>query len=396
MSETGRPHEEKQISAMLGELFGSQASLEPLTSSDRMGRRVRGLNLAEPLSEGQAELVVGLVDRYSIVSFPDQDTFGVDVVDLERLASHFGAVIPHPKNFSNYRNRDQTPVLAPVNERTSTLVDMAFPGEIKSARGADSAAVYVVTNLVGSGHDKEPEIVGGQHWHTDIEFEPIPLSTSMFLVDRAPTKRESGNGTWVTNPPREPGFYFPGAPPQLAEAREALPLNGETAYADTAAAYDSFNADEREMLDGILIRRRVRPEDDGWLIPLVHTNPRTGRKSLHSPVWASRGKNIAPAEVDGMSEEDSRDFLDRLEERCLRPEFRYDHAHRAGDITIWNNFSTLHTAPPSKRAVNDPEDARLMYRISCKGEPSYRLPRQDSDEWINENIKPPFRSAVAG
>jgi len=42
--------------------------------------------------------------------------------------------------------------------------------------------------------------------------------------------------------------------------------------------------------------------------------------------------------------------------------------------------------------VNTPEDARLMYRISCKGEPSYGLPRQDTEEWINNNILPPYRS----
>ena len=237
-------------------------------------------------------------------------------------------------------------------------------------------------------------IAGGQHWHTDIEFEPVPLSTSMFYVHRVPTTRDAPGGTWVTNPPREPGFYHPDSPADLAERREALPLNGETAYADTAAAYAALPEDERRQLDATMVRRRLRRGDPGWLVPLVHTNPRTGTKSLHSPVWASRGKRIAPVEVDGLDEEDSRRFLDRLEAHCLRPEFRYDHVHTPGDVTIWSNFATLHVAPPVKQSINDPDDARLMYRISCKGAPSDELPRDDAQSWIDDNIVPPYRSPL--
>ena len=68
--------------------------------------------------------------------------------------------------------------------------------------------------------------------------------------------------------------------------------------------------------------------------------------------------------------------------------------HSPGDLTIWSNFSTLHVAPPVKKSINDPADARLMYRMSCKGEPSYELPRTDSDTWIDENIVPPYRSEL--
>ena len=143
-----------------------------------------------------------------------------------------------------------------------------------------------------------------------------------------------------------------------------------------------------------MLRRRLRKGDTGWLIPLVYTNPRTGRKSLHSPVWASRGKNIAPAQVESLSDQESRLFLDEIEAHVLQEKYRYDHVHRPGDITIWSNFATLHNAPPAKRTINHPNDARLMYRISCKGEPSYQLPRQDPEDWIEKNILPPYRSPL--
>ncbi|MEE3109526.1 MAG: TauD/TfdA family dioxygenase, partial [Pseudomonadota bacterium] len=81
-----------------------------------------------------------------------------------------------------------------------------------------------------------------------------------------------------------------------------------------------------------------------------------------------------------------------LEEHVLSPKYRYDHEHAPGDVTIWSNFATLHNAPPAKSIISDPRDARLMYRISCKGEPSFTLPRTDSEPWLKANIRPPYRT----
>lgn len=87
-----------------------------------------------------------------------------------------------------------------------------------------------------------------------------------------------------------------------------------------------------------------------------------------------------------MSAEASRAFLEEIEAHVLQPEFRYDHAHTPGDVTLWDLFMTLHVAPPSKDNIQSLDDARLFYRISCKGEPALTLPRQDSPEWVSEHI----------
>ena len=100
-------------------------------------------------------------------------------------------------------------------------------------------------------------------------------------------------------------------------------------------------------------------------------------------------------EIDGLSDQQTRDYLDEIECHVLQRKYRYDHVHQAGDVTIWSNFSTLHNAPPVKSRICRPEDARLMYRVSCKGEPSYHLPRQDTDQWLKDNIDPPYRSTVS-
>lgn len=378
----------------LKHLFGQDAYIIPLASTERMGRRIHNIDLSQPLTSEQAKFMVALLDQYHIISFPAQDQNGFHLRDLERLNNHFGAPLPHPKNYANYRDTHDALSLPPVEKRVSTQVNQAFPGQVECLEGADNPVFYIVTNLAGSGPDKTVEIASSLHWHTDIEFEPIPLSTSMFYVQSVPSTRGSADGHWVHNPPHKQGFYHPESSQRLSDLREATPLNGETAYTDTAAAYAALPLEEQHKLDKVMLRRRLRVGDPGWLIPLVYTNPRTGTKSLHSPVWASRGKNIAPVEVDGLSVEASREFLDGLEEHSLQAQFRYDHKHMPGDVTLWSNFATLHNAPPYKRIINNPDDARLMYRISCKGEPSYELPRNDSDEWIENNISPPYRSAI--
>ena len=36
-----------------------------------------------------------------------------------------------------------------------------------------------------------------------------------------------------------------------------------------------------------------------------------------------------------------------------------------------------------------------MYRMSCKGEPADTLPRTDTQDWIDTNIVPPYRSPIS-
>ena len=36
--------------------------------------------------------------------------------------------------------------------------------------------------------------------------------------------------------------------------------------------------------------------------------------------------------------------------------------------------------------INSIDDARLLYRLSCKGEPALKLPRQDCPSWLESHI----------
>ena len=390
-------NQKETLEARLKELFDEKAYSTALDKDQRMGRRIHGVDLKKPLNPEQAILMIDLLDHYSIISFPEQGHPTFELGFLERLANHFGAPLPHPKNYANYvefKKSGEELKLLPKDKQTRSLCDKAFPGNIKCIDGAESPAVYVVTNLPGSGKNEEEQLASGLHWHTDIEFEPVPLSTSMFYVQCVPISREHQNGTWVPDVRPADGFYHPDSNKDLNSRRFDLPLNGETAYADTASAFEDLPKDKQKELEKIQVRRRLRVSDAGWLTPLVYRNPRTGRQSLHSPVWASRGKNVAPVQIDGFSETQTREYLDELEAHVLQQKYRYDHLHQPGDVTIWSNFATLHNAPPVKSKICSPEDARLMYRISCKGEPSYHLPRKDTDEWLAANISPPYQSNI--
>lgn len=90
--------------------------------------------------------------------------------------------------------------------------------------------------------------------------------------------------------------------------------------------------------------------------------------------------------------EASRELLDDLEAHVLQKQFRYDHLHVPGDVTIWDNYMTLHNSPPLKSHINSIDDARLLYRLSCKGEPALVLPRNDAPEWLEEHIAGGYRT----
>lgn len=280
----------------------------------------------------------------------------------------------------------------PYADRKAAAADATLPGQVECLPH-ESPAVLVATNLLGQGDSNEPTLKDGGSWHTDIEYEPLPLYVSMFLVHHVPVAREAPNGQWVQAPvDTGPSPYFPGSDDELMALRKRLPLNGETAYADTAAAFEALPPDEQARLEAVRVCRRLNEEDEGWLTELVRTDPRSGVKSLHSPVWASRPGIRPPIEVDGMTPEESREILDGLEKHVLQPQFRYDHLHSPGDVTIWNNFMSLHTSPPIKIGVDKADDARLLYRLSCKGAPSTVLPRDDDASWIATHITAGYRS----
>ena len=381
----------------LQQAFGTQADCEGPLARSGAAIRLTGLDLARPLAADQAAVLLDALSVFRIVTIPGQGLDTFSLADFERFANHWGAPVPHPSNFTRGGKPAQSDspsdgaiAMLPPDKRFAAAVDAALPGRLQCLPH-DSPAVLVVANLRG-GTD-EPRQIGGGSWHTDIEYEPLPIYVSMFFAHAVPTRRDAPGRAWVAADDRHP--YFDGADAELLHRRLQLPRNGETAYADTAAAFAALPGDEQDQLRKARVRRRLNAADLGWLAPLVRTNPRSGIESLHSPIWASRPRVRPPITVDGLSDAESRRFLDRLEAHVLKPAFRYDHPHTPGDVTIWDNTMTLHNSPPMKVNVHAVEDARLLYRLSCKGEPALTLPRKDADAWLREHIPGGYRTPAS-
>lgn len=374
--------------------FGKAVDCDSPLAASGAGIRLTGLDLGHRLDPDQVSVLLDALSLYRIVTIPGQDLATFTLAAFERFANHWGAPVPHPSNFTRGGRPAQSDspshgsiAMIPPAKRAAAVVNGAFPGHLQCLPH-DSPAVLVVANFrAGQG---EPRVGGGGSWHTDIEYEPLPIYVSMFLVHAVPTRRDAPGDTWVTGNGKHP--YFDGADTELMRRRLQLPRNGETAYADTAAAFAALPAAEQDRLRTVRVRRRLNAGDPGWLAPLVRTNPRSGIESLHSPVWASRPRVRPPITVDGLSEAESRRFLDALEAHVLDARFRYDHAHEPGDVTIWDNTMTLHNSPPMKVNVDDVADARLLYRLSCKGEPALTLPRADPAEWLAAHVPGSYRT----
>ncbi|MYB37622.1 MAG: hypothetical protein F4Y26_09605, partial [Gammaproteobacteria bacterium] len=275
-----------------------------------------GIDLTDGLSPAQVECLLDALAHRRILCLAGQNLATFSLQHFERFANHWGAPVPHPSNFLRggkpaQMDGDSLGAIEwrPLEQRMVSAVNGAFPGQLQCLPH-ESPAVLVVANFrkprTGGGSDGNSlRIGGGGSWHTDIEYEPLPIYVSMFLVHRMPTAC-TGQDDWIDARAVGQGPYFEGADRALTQRREALPRNAETCYADTAAAFGALPKPQQERLLGVRERRRLNEGDPGWLAPLVRTNTRSGLRSLHSPVWASRPRVRPPIEVEGMSAEESR------------------------------------------------------------------------------------------
>jgi len=378
-------------------LFGVEARSEGPLAASGAGLRFSGVDLCRRLDPEQVAFLLDALSRFRIICIAGQDLANFSLAHFERFANHWGAPVPHPNNFmrggkpAQQDGASDGPIqLIPSEQRTAAAVNAAFPGQVQCLPH-DSPTVLVTANFRGGVVEQAPvRVTSGGSWHTDIEYEPLPIYVSMFLAHRMPVSRDAPGRNWVEDPdgadPTQARPYYEGSDEELMRLRKSLPLNGETAFADTAAAFAALPLAEQDELERIQLRRRLNEGDEGWLAPLVRTNPRSGIKSLHSPIWASRPRVRPAVEVEGLSVEESRVFLDKLEAHVLQPEFRYDHLHAPGDVTLWDNYMTLHNSPPIKANIKSLDDTRLLYRLSCKGESALSLPRCDAPEWLRAHI----------
>ncbi|MGQ4619714.1 TauD/TfdA family dioxygenase [Nocardia sp. R7R-8] len=201
------------------------------------------------------------------------------------------------------------------------------------------AQIVTISNIHRNGvpiglYDGDNE----QEWHTDLSFRPAMSAVSLLYSVIAP---ESG---------------------------------GETRFADTTTAYEDLPADLRICVDGLeavhsmvhLFERQAagnpakvpltetqRAQVPDVVHPLVRKHPQTGRRSLLLGEMIIRN-------IVGLDDAESAGLLDQLHDHATAEGYVYSHRWAAGDLVIWDNRATMHTASPCDRTRHQ----RLLYRTT--------------------------------
>lgn len=180
---------------------------------------------------------------------------------------------------------------------------------------------------------------GGTYFHTDYSYLQVPARVTMLYSVEVPSR------------------------------------GGNTLFANMYAAYDDLPDAMKQRIDGLVVLHHYGNRDDlndqsrtaaspltddqknkvTWVRhKLVRTHYGTGRKAL----YAVSGSSF---EIEGMPREEAVALLDELKAHALQEKYQYSHAYDIGDVVLWDDLATLHSA-----TLTDPNDPRTLWRITVK------------------------------
>ena len=172
-----------------------------------------------------------------------------------------------------------------------------------------------------------------------------------------------GNRLWHT----DASFQDPPGRYSMLSAKVVPPVDADTEFADTRAAYDTLPEEEKRRLEGLRVHHSIaysrqtlgfefsQGEQDalqGAIHSLVRTIPRSLRRSLYVASHASR--------IIDWPVPEARLLLRDLIEHATQAEFVYRHSWRVGDLVIWDNRATMHRARP----FDDTKHRRELRRVT--------------------------------
>ena len=158
-----------------------------------------------------------------------------------------------------------------------------------------------------------------------------------------------GNRLWHT----DASFQDPPGRYSMLSAKVVPAAGADTEFADTRAAYDALDVDQRSRLEDLRVHHSIAHSRQtlgfefsadeaealkGAVHPLIRTLPRSNRRALYVASHASR--------IIDWPVPEGRLLLRDLIEHATQREFVYRHAWRVGDLVIWDNRATMHRATP--------------------------------------------------
>jgi taurine dioxygenase len=298
--------------AILGSSSGigkTARALEVTALSAALGAEITGLDLRQPLAEETLRAVHATWLEHSVILFRDQHLSDADLI---RFSRSFGEL-------------DLGPRMAwqPDNP--------PFP------------EIFVISNVVESGHPIGFLGAGEADWHTDMSHTEVPPKASTLYSLEVPH-----DGSAPT------GFM------NMYKVLEALPHDLRIRIEGLRLKHDPAHTLQGELRDGYEIGAF---EDvaaaPGPVHPLVRTHPETGRKALY--LGRERNGCYRAACVLGMPRAESEALLDELWRYAREERFAWYHTWRAGDYLMWDNRCVMH-----RREAFNAELRRIMHRTQIR------------------------------
>jgi alpha-ketoglutarate-dependent 2,4-dichlorophenoxyacetate dioxygenase len=185
--------------------------------------------------------------------------------------------------------------------------------------------IFDVGNLGADGEIKPPNPNGPQPtdfelFHTDSPFNALPTKWSLLLA-------------YVTPPEGANTDYI-----DMRAVYEDLPRETRDQIENLKAEHDLFRALQGNGVE--FANDEMRKSYPRMSHPLVRTSA-SGRKTLYLG-WHAVG-------IVGWGEEEGQQLLDELYRFATRDEYIYSHKWRPGDMVIWDNRCSMHSATPFDR-----------------------------------------------
>jgi len=176
------------------------------------------------------------------------------------------------------------------------------------------------------------------------------------------------DGTGAVLPPNVTMLY----------AVEAPVHGGDTLFATATASYDALSEEAKRALEGLrVVNSFDHHNDKASSFNGANFDPRSGALRERNPDKVEELVQRHPAtgephlfvthqmvkEVVGMETESGIDFVMNLVDHITQPQFVYRHHWEAGDLIVFDNRSTMHSAT----AYDYADERRLMYQIIIGG-----------------------------
>ncbi len=282
-------------------------SLQFKPLSDVMGVEVIGVDLSKPIPDDTFAEIHDAYLKHIMVLFRDQSLTLPQMMDFTAL---FGEVPDH------------------ANPK------FAHP---------DHPEILILSNLKkdGKAFGAAPEDDGG--WHSDNAYLKAPCSASVFYAEIVPDEK------------------------------------GDTLFADMYAVYDALSPEMKQRIDGLKWRThsdKIEGKEVIWppktpdgkamypdvFHPVVRTHPETGRKALFLCM-----RHIEMTTIVDMDVGKGHALLHELREFATQPKFVHTQHWDAGDVMVWDNRCSLHSATYWDQNKYE----RLIYRTFAKGDVPY-------------------------